>query len=167
MSPTDRLIKELGMTRRDFAEHTGLGENGLLRVGQGRMPGLSDGLVRTFERVFAERGIDMYAALGEWYGTPDLRAAYQQWRLQEASKAQLPVNLPRSEGKSPAEVFAGAVGSMSKVAQTLRVNDYVVRLWVKGKTRDLPHQMRESMELCGWPYADELERAQQEWLDER
>lgn len=162
IAPTDYLIHKLGKTRRDFCVEAGFGENHLLRLAQGRMNELSAAVVAAFEDRLSRS--EIAELLDDGYGTPSLSKAYLVWRTEQQRKATLPDFIPYIEGLSPAQRFADAVGSMSKLAQVLRVNDYVVRRWVNGETKELPQQMRDAMALAGYPHADTIDKEQQAWL---
>ncbi len=109
---------------------------------------------------------EMEQLLFDGYGEHDLQNAYRAWRAEQQRQAVLPEFIPWVDGLSPAQRFAAAVGSMSKLAQVLRVNDYVVRRWVNGDTEELPAQMRDAMKACGWGHSYLLDLAQKQWLEE-
>lgn len=162
--PVDLLVRATGLSRRAFAREYGVGEQVLLRVSQGRFTKLPPSVERAIEDAYEPDQLAIM--LREGYGVQDLGMAYGIWR-EEQPVGKLPTEgeLRKAKGDSPAQKLANAVGSMSKLAKLLHVHDYVVRRYVSGLTRELPHSMRDSMEKLGWPHVDHLDYAQQAWLD--
>lgn len=173
--PTDLLVRASGLSRRAFAKQFGVGEQVLLRLSQGRFTRVPESIVEALQACFDPDQGSTYSTqirqmLVEGYGTGDLQDAYRAWREHARPFGDLPSERAlkqQDRALSPAKQLAAAVGSMSKLAKILRVHDYVVRRYVSGETRELPASMRESMVALKWPHADQLDRAQQFWLDQQ
>lgn len=162
--PVDLLVKASGLSRRAFAKEYGVGEQVLLRLSQGRFSSVPASVVQA---VYAAHGPDLAELLNDAYGERDLQPAYAKWRSGLPTDP-LPGELAlaaQDKALSPAQRLAAAVGSMSKLAKVTHTHDYVVRRYVHGETRELPASMRLAMEEANWPHIDQLDRAQQAWLD--
>lgn len=164
-NPVDTLVKASGLSRRGFAKRYGVGEQVLLRLSQGRFTKVPQSIV---DALVAAHG-DELAGLLEGFESADVDEAYRKWR-EAQPVGELPTEddlraQPRS--LSPAQALAAASGSMSRLAKLLHVHDYVVRRYVNGETKELPASMRASMEKLGWPHTDQLDRAQQRWVERK
>ncbi len=167
--PIDTLVKASGLSRRAFARQYGVGEQVLLRLSQGRFTRVPASILQAIREAYPDVR-DVHGLLYEQFGTQDVEEAYEIWRAARQPEGRLPTTeelQAQDSALSPAQRLAAAVGSMSKLAAVLHVHDYVVRRYVNGQTRELPASMRESMEKLGWPHAEHLDRAQQNWLWER
>jgi len=165
--PVDLLIKASGLSRRAFAREHEVGEQVLLRLAQGRFSRVPESIVAAVTEV---HGIDaQQELLHDAYGTFSLQEAYAAWR-EALPKIELPTEAElaaQDKALSPAQRLSAAVGSMSKLAKVTHTHDFVVRRYVHGETRVLPESMRAAMEDQNWPHTDQLDAAQQRWLDAR
>lgn len=163
--PVDLLIKASGFSRRAFAHEYGVGEQVLLRLSQGRFSNVPASIEAAIRAHFKE-GEDEQL-LWDAYGTSNLQDAYRDWR-DRLTATPLPTErdlAAQDTALSPAARLAAAVGSMSKLAKITKSHDFVVRRYVHGETRELPASMRAAMEEQSWPHTDQLDRAQQRWLE--
>ena len=163
--PVDLLVKASGLSRRAFAREYGVGEQVLLRLSQGRFSNVPESIVTAITRAHGHDGYQ--GLLYDTYGESDLQEAYTKWRdaLPEAALPTESELMAQDSALSPAARLAAAVGSMSKLAKITKTHDFVVRRYVHGETRELPASMRAAMEAQNWPHTDQLDRAQQLWLD--
>lgn len=164
--PVDLLVKASGLSRRAFAREYGVGEQVLLRLSQGRFTRVPESIVVALRACYPDER-DMRGLLYEAFGTQDLQEAYEDWR-DDLKPDPLPTQeelAAQDVALSPAQRLAAAVGSMSKLAKITKTHDFVVRRYVSGVTRELPESMRAAMKEQKWPHVDQLDRAQQAWLD--
>lgn len=164
--PVDQLVRASGLSRRAFAREHGVGEQVLLRLSQGRFSRIPESIETAIENEYKDN-YDSVLAIVREFEASNLQHAYELWRG-ALPKAALPTDKELEEqdqALSPAARLAAAVGSMSKLAKVTHTHDYVVRRYVHGETRELPASMRDAMEAQKWPHTDQLDRAQQQWLD--
>jgi len=155
-----RLIAHAGWTRRRFEDTYGFSRNRLTHQGQGRFNRIAQSLIDALEDLYASQGSSLGQASRELFGTDNIQQVYTDWRLEKRREASLPLKFVRQlVGERPIERLVRQVGGISTLSLELRVNEYTLRRYVDGVTRELPEDIKEALRHTGWRWTESFIKA--------
>lgn len=165
-NPVDFMIHKTGQSRAEITAKHGLGKNLLLKASQGRVQSITPKIETVLWKEWKERGIDQ-DLFDEQFRTLSLDQAYQGWRsdVRFGRRGLVPTKLSQDTSISPFRRLTNAIGSLSKTAKLLMVPDRPVQVYAEGSVQTMPEPIEHALVALGYPYVEELKRAQKTWQE--
>lgn len=167
-NPVDFMIHKTGQSRAEITAKYGLGKNLLLKASQGRVQSITPKIETVLWKEWKERGIDQ-DVFDEYFHTLSLDHAYQGWRsdIRFGRRGLVPTKVSQDTSISPFRRLTQAIGSLSKTAKLLMVADLPVQHYAEGVVQTMPEPIENALTDLGYPYVEELKKAQLSWQEKR
>ena len=166
-NPVDWMVARTRMSRASFTYKYGFGQNLLLRISQGRFLSITPRIVDALLNEWAARGIPL-SEFSEEFGTLDIDEAYQEWvkKTRISHRSAMPHRVADNTALLPFARLVAEVGSISGMAKLLVIPDIYVQSYSDGKHAIMPEVLKKALHEVGYPYVEELEKAQRIWMEE-
>jgi transcriptional regulator with XRE-family HTH domain len=155
-SPFKRLRLLAGVQQKDLAQRAGVSVTALVNIEAGLYETVPQRANMALARACRNAGVGALSVLMTEYGDASLDGAMRTWQRRQRQRYDL-----STWGSITFEQLVGAFEKPDRFCKALCVPTAALHNYRSGKLRVMPLVIREALQDAGYPYIDEMERAEQ------